>query len=163
MLPSKLEPSRAVHPLESKIIAVLHVACGQLCVAMNIDEGRRASDIALLHLWGERRGVLKVLPKLLDKIPEVDLEIIRSGKRGEDYFLALAITEKATVETIQLPERRARLRSRISTQVRRRLTTHQIAMALELKRSLRYTTDAENDQAEENETTFVGLQQRVLT
>jgi hypothetical protein len=166
MLPPKIEPSQTAHPLEAKIIAVLHVACGQFCVAMNIDKGRRASDIALLHLWGEKRGVLKVLPKLLDKTPEVDLEIIRSGKRGEDYFLALAITEKATVETIQLPERRAKLRPHISAQVRRRITAHQIAMALELKRSLRYTVKAnssEDEEGKENETTFVGLNQRILT
>jgi hypothetical protein len=164
MLPSRIESTKVENPLEAKIIAVLHRACGQLCVAMNIDKGRRASDIALLHLWGEKKQVLKVLPRLLDKTPEVDLEIIRSGKRGDDYFLALAITAKAAVETIQLPERRAKLRPHISAQVRRRITAHQLAMALELKRSLRHhPKTADEDKAKEDETTFVGLNQRILT
>jgi hypothetical protein len=50
--------------------------------------------------------------------------------------------------------------------VRRRITAHQIAMALELKRSLRYTVKAnslEDEEGKENETTFVGLNQRILT
>jgi hypothetical protein len=158
-------PSRTENPLEAKLIAVLHAACGQWCVAMTIDKGRRSSDIALLHLWGDKRGVLKVLPEVLDKVPEVDLEIIRSGKRGEDYFLALAISEKTTVAAIQLPERRARLRPHISAQVRRRVTAHQMTMALELKRSLRQEVrlSKEKEAQHENAATFVGLNQRLLT
>jgi hypothetical protein len=164
MLPSRTETPKAENPLEAKIISVLHTACGQFCVAMTIDKGRRSLDIALLHLWGEKKQVLKVLPELLDKAPEVDLEIIRSGKRGEDYFLALAITEKAAMEAIQLPERRAKLRPHIATQVRRRVTAHQIAMALELKRSLRQQSKtSEEKERSENEATFVGLNQRLLT
>jgi hypothetical protein len=148
--------------LEAKLISTLHAACGQLCVAMRIDKGRRASDIALLHLWGEKKQVLKVLPKLVDKVPAIDLEIIRSGKRGDDYFLALAVTKKTSVTTIRLPERRAKLRPHISAQVRRRITAHQIALALELKRSLRHEAKTPKDK-EENEATFVGLNQRLLT
>jgi hypothetical protein len=165
MLPSRIEIAKTENPLEAKLIAVLHAACGQFCVAMSIDQGRRSSDIALLHLWGDKKGVLKVLPEVLDRISEVDLEIIRSGKRGEDYFLALAICEKTSVEAIQLPERRARMRPHISSQVRRRVTTHQIAMAIELKRSLRYQAKAssEKETKQENEATFVGLNQRLLT
>jgi hypothetical protein len=164
MLPSKTEPAPIENGLEAKIITVLHTACGQFCVAMSIDKGRRSSDLALLHLWGEKKQVLKVLPRLLDKVPEVDLEIIRSGKRGEDYFLALAISEKTAIEAIQLPERRAKLRPHISSQVRRRITAHQMAMALELKRSLRYQAKAsEEKEKSENEATFVGLNQRLLT
>lgn len=163
MLPSRSESVKVENPLEAKLISVLHAACGRFCVAMTIDKGRRSSDIALLHLWGDKRGVLKVLPEVLDKVPEVDLEIIRSGKRGEDYFLALAISEKAALETIQLPERRAKLRPHISAQVRRRVTAHQIALALELKRSLRHTSSQKEDSKQEDEATFVGLNQRLLT
>ncbi len=165
MLPSRRESNKSENPLEAKLIAVLHAACGQFCVAMGIDQGRRSSDTALLHLWGEKKQVLKVLPKLLDKVPEVDLEIIRSGKRGEDYFLALAIIGKTSVEAIQLPERRAKLRPHISSQVRRRITAHQIALALELKRSLRHEIrkSSEKESNSENAATFVGLNQRLLT
>jgi hypothetical protein len=161
----KTESAKSEHLVEAKIIAVLHAACGQFCVAMSIDKGRRSSDIALLHLWGDKRGVLKVLPEVLDKVPEVDLEIIRSGKRGEDYFLALAISEKTSIETIQLPERRAKLRPHISAQVRRRVTAHQITLALELKRSLRQEAklSKEKETQPENAATFVGLNQRLLT
>jgi hypothetical protein len=161
---SKTEVGKSENPLEAKLISVLHAACGQFCVAMSIDQGRRASDTALLHLWGEKKQVLKVLPKILDKVPEVDLEIIRSGKRGDDYFLALAIAGK-TVEAIQLPERRAKLRPHISAQVRRRVSAHQIAMAIELKRSLRQQSKSsdEKETNRENEATFVGLNQRLLT
>jgi hypothetical protein len=161
MLPPRTENDKSSNSLEAKVISVLHAACGQFCVAMTIDEGRRSTDIALLHLWGEKRQVLKVLPRLVDKVPGIDLEIIRSGKRGEDYFLALAITEKAAVAAIQLPERRAKLRPHISSQVRRRITAHQIALALELKRSLRH--EARKEEKQENEATFVGLNQRLLT
>jgi hypothetical protein len=166
MIPPRIETTKPENPLESKVISVLHAACGQFCVAMSIDQGRRSNDIALLHLWGEKRQVLKVLPRLLDKVAGIDLEIIRSGKRGEDYFLALAITEEAAVATIQLPERRAKLRPHISSQVRRRVTAHQIALALELKRSLRHearVSGKEKERKQENEATFVGLNQRLLT
>jgi hypothetical protein len=162
MIPLRTESEKPSNPLEAKVISVLHAACGQFCVAMMIDEGRRSTDIALLHLWGEKRQVLKVLPRLLDKVAGIDLEIIRSGKRGEDYFLALAITEKAAVAAIQLPERRAKLLPHVSSQVRRRVTAHQIAMALELKRSLRHEARKEKEK-QENEATFVGLNQRLLT
>jgi hypothetical protein len=162
MLPLRTESGKVDTSLESKLITVLHAACGQFCVAMTIDSGRRSSDLALLHLWGDKSGVLKVLPEVLDKVPEVDLGIIRSGKRGDDYFLALAISEKAALETIQLPERRARLRPHVSAQVRRRVTAHQIALALELKRSLR-PMDSEKEDKQEKEATFVGLNQRLLT
>jgi hypothetical protein len=161
MLPPRTENDKSSNSLEAKVISVLHAACGQFCVAMTIDEGRRSTDIALLHLWGEKRQVLKVLPRLVDRVPGVDLEIIRSGKRGEDYFLALAITEKAAVAAIQLPERRAKLRPHVSAQVRRRITAHQIALALELKRSLRH--EVRKEEKQENEATFVGLNQRLLT
>lgn len=166
MLPPRTESEKPSNPLEAKVISVLHTACGQFCVAMTIDQGRRATDVALLHLWGEKRQVLKVLPRLLDRVAGIDLEIIRSGKRGEDYFLALAITENAALAAIQLPERRAKLRPHISSQVRRRVTAHQIALALELKRSLRHearVSTKEKDRKEENEATFVGLNQRLLT
>jgi hypothetical protein len=163
MLPPKTENEKTSNPLEAKVISVLHAACGQFCVAMSIDQGRRSNDVALLHLWGEKRQVLKVLPRLLDKVAGIDLEIIRSGKRGEDYFLALAVTEKTALGAIQLPERRAKLRPHISSQVRRRITTHQIAFALELKRSLRHESRKDKERKEENEATFVGLNQRLLT
>lgn len=162
MLPPRTENEKPSNPLEAKVISVLHAACGQFCVAMTIDEGRRSTDIALLHLWGEKRQVLKVLPRLADRVAGIDLEIIRSGKRGEDYFLALAVTEKTALGAIQLPERRAKLRPHISSQVRRRITAHQIALALELKRSQRHESKKEKEK-QENEATFVGLHQRLLT
>jgi hypothetical protein len=162
MLPPRTETTKPENPLEAKVISVLHAACGQFCVAMSIDQGRRSNDIALLHLWGEKRQVLKVLPRLADRVAGIDLEIIRSGKRGEDYFLALAVTEKTALGAIQLPERRAKLRPHISSQVRRRITAHQIALALELKRSLRHESKKEKEK-QENEATFVGLHQRLLT
>lgn len=75
---------------------------------------RRASDLTMVFLRGPREKVLALPLQIFDAIKEYDVEIVRSGGEGDRYLLVLAITEALAQQDVQVPERRAKLRRRIS-------------------------------------------------
>lgn len=68
--------------------------------------GRRATDVTLVVVKGERLDVLRCLPDLFDDL-DLDQEVVRSSQTPEGFELMLALMrprrERATVED----ERRA--------------------------------------------------------
>jgi hypothetical protein len=79
--------------------------------------GRRDSDVVLVILKGDKFDVLKVPPFLIERLPGFDLEIVRSGLNGNMYELILAVTENLEDQTIQRPERRAKLKRFLAREV----------------------------------------------
>lgn len=121
----------------SLIVHTLSKLCGGRCVAFNADSGRRKSDFLMINLWGDKVKVLEILPQLTDQIRGIDVEIIQSGKRGQDYFLIFAVTKKLATQTLQAPERRAKMHHQVASQARRRVISHHLATASEVKKSRR--------------------------
>ena len=121
----------------SPILNALKKLCGERCVAFSANGGRRTTDYVLLNLWGDKLSVLQVLPQLADHVRGIDIEIIQSARRGEDYFLVVAITHKLTKQSLQAPERRAKMHHQIASQARRRVIQHHLATASEVKKSRR--------------------------
>lgn len=72
-------------------------------------EGRRASDITLVLLKGERLKVLAFAPRLVEDFP-LDLEVMRSAEVNGVYELMLAITDVLEGQDVQQPERRQKLK-----------------------------------------------------
>jgi hypothetical protein len=89
----------------------------------------------MINLWGDKVEVLQVLPALTDQLRGIDVEIIQSGRRGEDYFLVFAVTKKLATQHLQAPERRAKMRHEVASQARRRVISHHLATASEVKKS----------------------------
>lgn len=75
---------------------------------------RRASDVTMVFLRGAREKVLALPLQIFDAIKEYDVEIVRSGGEGDRYLLVLAITQALVEQNVQVPERRAKLRRRLS-------------------------------------------------
>jgi hypothetical protein len=119
----------------SLIANALSKLCGSRCVAYNADQGRRSSDFLMVNLWGDKIRVLEILPELTDHLRGIDVEIIQSGRRGEDYFLVFAVTRKLATQSVQAPERRAKMRHEVASQARRRVISHHLATASEVKKS----------------------------
>jgi hypothetical protein len=122
---------------ESPILNALKKLCGERCVAFSGHEGRRTTDFLLLNLWGDKMSVLQILPLLSDQVRGIDIEIIQSARRGDDYFLVVAITHKLTKQSLQAPERRAKMHHQIASQARRRVISQHLATASEVKKSRR--------------------------
>lgn len=75
---------------------------------------RRSSDLTMVFLRGPREKVLALPLQIFDAIKGYDVEIVRSGGDGDRYLLVLAITEALADQDVQTPERRAKLRRRVS-------------------------------------------------
>ncbi len=133
-----MKPSRPHHL--SLIANVLSKLCGGRCVAYRADQGRRTSDFLMINLWGDKVKVLQILPHLTDQLKGIDVEIIQSGRRGQDYFLVFAVTKKLATQTLQAPERRAKMHHEVASQARRRVISHHLATASEVKKSRRLNT-----------------------
>jgi hypothetical protein len=119
------------------IVNALKKLCGERCVAFSANVGRRTTDFLLLNLWGDKKSVLEILPQLTDHVKGIDIEIIQNARRGEDYFLIIAITQKLTKQSLQAPERRAKMHHQVASQARRRVISQHLATASEIKKSRR--------------------------
>lgn len=133
----KLKPMKPTATSLNVIIRALAKLCGGRCIAFHADPGRRKSDFLMINMWGDKVRVLQVLPYLTDYLKGVDLEIIQSGRRGQDYFLVFAITKKLATQSLQAPERRAKMHHQTASQARRRVISHHLATASEVKKSRR--------------------------
>ena len=94
----------------------------------------------MINLWGDKVKVLQILPQLTDQLKGIDVEIIQSGRRGQDYFLVFAVTKKLATQTLQAPERRAKMHHEVASQARRRVISHHLATASEVNKSRRLNT-----------------------
>ena len=100
------------HHAEQVLKAAEHL-CKTKGISMWGSESRRGSDLLQLSFWGDRQEVLKIPFALLDYLNYKDIEILRSGRRGQDYLLVLAITEQIWQHEMQEPERRKKLVRRL--------------------------------------------------
>jgi hypothetical protein len=100
-----------IHRVEHVLKIIQHL-CELHNIKMYATESRRKTDVITLSLWGERQSVLKLPFKLLEYLPDEDIELLQSGRRGPDYLLIMVITERLISQSSQLPERRAKLRSK---------------------------------------------------
>ena len=100
-----------IHRVE-QVLKVSQHLCEVYSIKMYATESRRHSDVITLSLWGERQDVLKLPFKLLEYLPDEDIELLQSGRRGSDYLLLLVITERLIGQSIHMPERRAKLRGK---------------------------------------------------
>lgn len=102
-----------IHRSEQVLKAAQH-----LCDVHGLDmwggDSRRGSDLLQLSFWGERQTVLKIPFLLLEYLNNEDVEILRSGRRGHEYLLVLAVTERIWLHEMQKPERRGKLKRRLS-------------------------------------------------
>lgn len=71
---------------------------------------RRAADITVFTLTGNRSDVLELPARFTAMFQDEDLEIIRSEAQGMQYRLRLVITEKLGLQQVTVRERRAKLR-----------------------------------------------------
>lgn len=96
--------------------AILQVALKE-GVQVSFGEGRRASDVAMALLKGERQAVLSLPPRFEDEL-EFDLHVVRSAFNRETFELLVVLVEPLDDQTVRSPERRAALRQRLARQTR---------------------------------------------
>ena len=99
---------------EMRIRSAVNQVADKVGVLARCRPPRRASDLTMVFLRGPREKVLALPLQIFDAIREYDVEIVRSGGEGDKYLLVLAITEALAEQDVQVPERRAKLRRRIS-------------------------------------------------
>ncbi len=78
-------------------------------VKVSFGEGRRAADVAMVLLSGERNKVLALPTRLEDEL-ELHVHIVRSTFAGSNFELLLVFTEPLQGQRFRNPERRAALR-----------------------------------------------------
>lgn len=80
-------------------------------VIASFSPGRRATDVVRVVLTGEKGDVLAVPLDILERLPQEDVEVIRSEGTGSDYTLDFVITERLEAQAINTPERRSKLQN----------------------------------------------------
>ncbi len=96
--------------------AILKVALKE-GVQVSFGEGRRASDVAMALLKGERQAVLSLPPRFEDEL-DFDLQVVRSAFNRETFELLVVLVEPLDDQAVRSPERRAALRQRLARQTR---------------------------------------------
>lgn len=81
-------------------------------VKVSFGEGRRAADVAMVLLKGERAQVLK-LPTLLEDQLGLHVHVVRSAFAGSNFELLLVFTEPLEGQALRSPERRAALKQQL--------------------------------------------------
>lgn len=81
-------------------------------VRVSFGESRRASDVCLVLLKGEREAVL-LLPTVFEDQLEFDLHVVRSTHARGVFELLLVLTEPLDAQGLRSPERRTALRRRL--------------------------------------------------
>lgn len=97
-----------------QVSKVIHYLCSRYHLYSYVSEARRSTDIIRLSIWGERQNVLKLPFRLLEYLPDEDIEILQSGRRGGHYLLLLVITERLIAQSVTENERRAKLHGRLA-------------------------------------------------
>lgn len=82
-------------------------------VKVSFGEGRRASDVTLVLLAGDRDKVL-VLPTVLEDELEFHVHVLRSTFSREKFELMLVLMDPVEDQLLRSPERRAALRRQLS-------------------------------------------------
>ena len=82
-------------------------------VKVSFGEGRRAADIAMVLLTGERNKVLS-LPARLEDALQLHVHVVRSTFAGSKFELLLVFTEPLEGQAFRNPERRAALRQQLA-------------------------------------------------
>ena len=80
-------------------------------VKVSFGEGRRATDVAMVLLKGDRDAVLALPGQLEDEL-EFDLHVLRSTFSRESFELLLVFMEPIDDQALRSPERRGHLRRR---------------------------------------------------
>ncbi len=81
-------------------------------VKVSFGEGRRATDVAMALLKGDRDAVL-ALPAQLEDLLDFDLHVLRSAFAREAFELLLVFVEPLDGQALRSPERRRHLRRRL--------------------------------------------------
>jgi len=82
-------------------------------VKVSFGEGRRAADIAMVLLTGERNKVLSLPARLEDEL-QLHVHVVRSTFAGSKFELLLVFTEPLEGQSFRNPERRAALRQQLA-------------------------------------------------
>lgn len=82
-------------------------------VKVSFGEGRRATDVVLVLLSGDRHKVLALPPRLEDEL-ELHLHVVRSTFAREKFELMLVLMDPVEGQPLRSPERRAALRRQLA-------------------------------------------------
>ena len=85
-------------------------------VQVSFGESRRATDVAMALLKGDREVVLALPTRIEDELG-YDLHVLRSAFTRDAFELLVVLTEPLDVQGLRSPERRATLRRRLSAVV----------------------------------------------
>lgn len=106
-------------------------------VKVSFGEGRRAADVAMVLLSGERNKVLALPTRLEDEL-ELHVHVVRSTFAGSNFELLLVFTEPLQGQRFRNPERRAALRQQLAYLERQ---SAQDAPPLDTGEEMRTSTD----------------------
>lgn len=81
----------------------------RLGIKVEFAEVKRQTDITFATFTGPRQYVLLAPFELLRRLPEHDLELLRSEGFGHQFSLTLVVTERLAAQPTHEPERRAKL------------------------------------------------------
>ncbi len=81
-------------------------------VKVSFGEGRRATDVAMALLKGDRDAVLAIVTELEDAL-EFDLHVLRSTFARTNFELLLVFMEPIDEQALRSPERRNHLKNRL--------------------------------------------------
>jgi len=104
------------HDLEKRTLraqaVVLNIAL-KAGVQVSFGESRRASDVAMVVLKGDREVVLELPTRIEDELG-YDLHVLRSAFTRDAFELLVVLTEPLDAQGVRSPERRAALRRRLN-------------------------------------------------
>ena len=113
--PAPLLPAALPDDLQGRILRAQAVILQRALrggVKVSFGEGRRATDVAMALLKGDRDAVLAMVTELEDAL-EFDLHVLRSTFARAGFELLLVFMEPIAEQALRSPERRNHLKSRL--------------------------------------------------
>lgn len=103
------ETDKALTEREQAVRKIVKALARTHAVGTKFGPGRRASDVVLVWLRGQKQHVLALPLAILDALPGEDLEVLGNSGSTRGYTLKLVITDRLEVQTVSENERRAKL------------------------------------------------------
>jgi hypothetical protein len=98
--------SSSLTPMVARVRRQLRERAASLALRVSFGEGRRATDVSLVVVKGQRVQVMRALPALLEGL-DLDVEVVRSATTVDGFEIVLALMLPKAQRGTVAHERRA--------------------------------------------------------
>jgi hypothetical protein len=94
---------------KGQLMPIIQAICTQAGVTVEFLEPRRATDIFILMVRGERENVGQAHAQMSEQLKGENVAVVAERDRSRGYVLSLVVMEKSEEQSPQMLERRSNL------------------------------------------------------